>query len=259
MKGGEDKARAVLRISGSDHRRLLGDLVTNSLDGLARGAIYAALLTPQGKYLFDFFLVADGDDTLLDVAADRAPALAQRLVMYKLRSDMQVGAADLRVFHGIGPAPGGAVDDPRHKSLGWRLYAEAAPQGLEPMGDDEWDAIRVEHLIPESGRELIPEESYILECGFERLHGVDFRKGCYVGQEVTARMRHKTELKKGLARVRIEGAAPAPGTEITVDGKPSGALHTVSGNEAIAYLRFDRAEGEMLCGGAILRRVPDGA
>ena len=105
----------------------------------------------------------------------------------------------------------------------------------------------MEHLVPETGIELLPDDTYILEAGFERLHGVDFRKGCYVGQEVTARMKHKTELRKGLARVRIEGAAPV-GTGIQAEGKPAGTLFTRSGDRALAHLRFDRTEGEMRAG-----------
>lgn len=111
------------------------------------------------------------------------------------------------------------------------------------------------HVIPETGIELTPE-TYILEAGFEALHGVDFRKGCYVGQEVTARMKHKTELRKGLARVRIDGDAAA-GTEITADGKPAGTLFTRSGGRAIAWLRFDRAQGAMQAGDATLHLDPD--
>ncbi|MEY8842720.1 folate-binding protein YgfZ, partial [Cribrihabitans sp. XS_ASV171] len=106
----------------------------------------------------------------------------------------------------------------------------------------------VAHCIPESGIELT-SDSFILEAGFERLHGVDFRKGCYVGQEVTARMKHKTELRKGLTIVEVEGNAP-PGTEITADGKPAGTLFTTSGDRAIAYLRFARASDDMQAGPA---------
>ena len=118
----------------------------------------------------------------------------------------------------------------------------------------DWDAIRVAHLIPESGVELIPDESYLLESGFERLHGVDFRKGCYVGQEVTARMKHKTELRKGLALVAVEGAAPV-GTAILAEGREVGRLFTQSGGRAIAHLRLDKAEGEMWAADARVRRI----
>ena len=116
----------------------------------------------------------------------------------------------------------------------------------------DWDALRVEHLIPASGIELLPNETYILEADFERLNGVDFRKGCYVGQEVTARMKHKTELRKGFATVSIEGKAPV-GTEIVAGDKTAGTLFTQSGGKAIAYLRFDRATGDMQAEGATLR------
>jgi len=110
----------------------------------------------------------------------------------------------------------------------------------------------VAHIVPETGIELIADDSYILESGFERLNGVDFKKGCYVGQEVTARMKHKTELRKGLAKVQIEGDASA-GSVLSADGKDAGVLHSVSGSEGIAYLRFDRAKGEMIAGEAKVR------
>ena len=133
--------------------------------------------------------------------------------------------------------------------MGWRAY-DGRPD--EPA---DWDDLRVTNLIPETGIELVPNDSYPLEVHFERLHGVDFKKGCYVGQEVTARMKHKTELKKGLAQVSITGHAPA-GTEITTpDGKPAGTLYTTANGKALAYLRFDRAQGEMTAGTATLHRL----
>jgi folate-binding protein YgfZ len=156
--------------------------------------------------------------------------------MYRLRADVQFAATDLNVTRGLGDAPADALPDPRHPALGWRAYG---PAGTAPSID--WDAIRVTHCIPETGIELIPDDSYLLESGFERLHGVDFRKGCYVGQEVTARMKHKTELKKGLITVSIAGEAP-PGTPIVQGDKPAGTLFTQSQGRAIAYLRFDRVD-----------------
>jgi folate-binding protein YgfZ len=165
-----------------------------------------------------------------------------------LRANVQIAPTALHVQRGLGKTPPGALPDPRHTALGWRAWATAPGTPSEI----DWDRIRVEHLIPESGIELIPDDSYILEAGFERLHGVDFRKGCYVGQEVTARMKHKTELRKGLARVAIEGSAPI-GTEITAAGKTIGQLFTQSGGQAIAYLRFDRIAPVMQAGDAILR------
>ncbi|MGR3466372.1 MAG: CAF17-like 4Fe-4S cluster assembly/insertion protein YgfZ, partial [Shimia sp.] len=115
------------------------------------------------------------------------------------------------------------------------------------------DARRVAAAVPEAGRELTPD-SYILEMGFERLNGVDFRKGCYVGQEVTARMKHKTELRKGLARVALDGPA-SEGDEITANGKSVGTLHTVAGSQALSYLRFDRMGDGATAGGAAVTLV----
>jgi len=249
-----DDGRVVLRITGEDARDLLQDLVTNNLDRLEAGKlVYSALLTPQGKYLFDFFMTLDGDAMLLEVAKDRAPALAQRLMMYRLRKKMEIEATDLTVsvHWGAGDAPDGAMADPRHDLLGWRVYGEPVEATADRAA---YDALRVQAMAPESGVELIPDDSYILEMGFERLNGVDFKKGCYVGQEVTARMKHKTKLRKGLAVVEIEGDA-SPGDEISADGKAAGQLHTISGGKALAYLRYDRAEGEMTAGAAKIQRA----
>ena len=236
--------RRVLRLSGKDVESFLQGLVTNDIKRLDQGLVYAALLTPQGKYIADFFLLRDGDSVLLDVAEGLADTLIKRLSMYKLRADVTIADSGLHLQRGTGPAPDGALPDPRHPDLGWRRYSP------EPESDDgtDWDAIRVAHCIPETGIELTPD-SYILESGFEALNGVDFKKGCYVGQEVTARMKHKTELRKGLCRVTVEGEAPI-GTEITSGGKPAGTLYTQHGGHGIAYLRFDRAGEEMVAGDA---------
>lgn len=238
-------SRRLFTITGKDREPFLQGLVSNDVGRLRDGIVYAALLTPQGKYLADFFLVPSGEAILLDVRESLADALIRRLSMYRLRADVQIAPSPLHVTRGLGPAPSGAYPDPRHPALGWRRYATGA--GGAPAID--WEALRVTHCIPETGIELIPDESYILESGFERLNGVDFRKGCYVGQEVTARMKHKTELRKGLVTVAVDAAAPV-GAEIFADGKPVGRIFTQSGGRGIAYLRFDRAEGEMRADGA---------
>jgi folate-binding protein YgfZ len=239
--------RRILRLSGADTTSFLQGLITNDIARLDTGLVYAAILTPQGKYLADFFLARDGADVLLDVAEELADMLVKRLTMYKLRADVTISESGLTLQRGTGPAPDGALPDPRHAAMGWRMYSKA------PESDDgtDWDALRVEHMIPETGVELTPD-TFILEVGFERLHGVDFRKGCYVGQEVTARMKHKTELRKGLAQVTLSGPASA-GDEIMAGDKPAGILHTRSGDRALAYLRFDRAQGPMQAGAAEVR------
>ncbi len=250
MQGESCTDRQIIEIGGEDRLDFLQGLVTNDVAGLETGLVYTAFLSPQGKYLADFFLVPYGDQILLDVHADLAQSLMQRLTMYKLRAKVTLAQSDLNVTRGLGDAPEGAFPDPRDPSLGWRAYGTET--GTVPQID--WDAIYVAACIPQTGVELIPNDTYILEAGFERLHGVDFKKGCYVGQEVTARMKHKTELKKGLAWVSIEGEAPV-GTAITADGKPAGTLFTQAGGQALAHLRFDRAGGEMQAGDATLRRA----
>lgn len=242
--------RKIISVTGTDREDFLQNLVTNDVTRVKEGLVWTALLTPQGKYLADFFLVPADDAILIDVAAALAPGLMQRLSMYKLRADVTLALLDTGVALGRGPAPEGAFTDPRHPELGWRAYDGRSGDASLP------DALRVAHGVPESGIELVPNDSYPLEMNFEVLHGVDFRKGCYVGQEVTARMKHKTALKKGLARVAIEGEAPV-GTQImTEDGKPVGTLFTQADGHALAYLRFDRADGALRAGDATVTRVP---
>jgi hypothetical protein len=223
--------RTILRVSGDDRVKFLQGLLTRDVP--ATGLGYAALLSPQGKYLADFVTFADPEALYLDVASDMAPGLAQRLSMYRLRSKVTIEDSGLTVARGLDDMPTGALPDPR-PGMGWRHY------GVRGGDEVDWNAVRVENMVPQAGAELIPNESYILEMGFERLGGVDFKKGCYVGQEIVARMKHKTELRKGLARVQ---GAVLPGAAILSDGRPAGTVHTVSGNRALAYLRFDRAEG----------------
>ena len=224
-------------ITGKDAQDFLQGLVSNDLHRLKDGLVYTALLNPQGKYLADFFLLRQGDTIVLDIAPVLAAATVQRLSMYRLRADVAIAESALSVARTGDPDR--AFADPRHPALGYRRYGVGVTDDLpDPL------PIRVAECIPESGIELIPNESYILEAGFERLHGVDFRKGCYVGQEVTARMKHKTELRKGLATVEVEGSAPI-GTEILAEGKPVGTLYSQAGGKGIAQLRFDRAAGEM--------------
>ena len=233
--------RRILAVSGADRVDFLQGLVTNKVGD---APVWAALLTPQGKYLADFLVVPQGEQLLVDVDERLAGDLSKRLSMYRLRSQVVIAPTEMTVARGTGPAPEGAIADPRHDALGWRLYGAAGDDG------SDWDAIRVAHCIPESLVELIPNETFILEAGFERLHGVDFRKGCYVGQEVTARMKHKTELRKGLVTVGIAGAAPVGTPILMPDGREAGTLFTQSGGRAIAHMRFDRMGDGLVAGEA---------
>lgn len=261
-----DEGRALVAVEGADRVAFLQGLVTSDAGRIAEGrAVWAALLTPQGKYLFDFLMLARGETILLDVAAPRAAALAQRLAMYRLRRAVTVAPAPglgVALLWDAEPAPmpegAFAVPDPRHASLGWRLYGPdpaALLAGAAPARPEDHAARRVAAGVPDAGTELVPDESYILEHGFAELGGVDFRKGCYVGQEVTARMRHKTDLKKRLVRVALDGAAETGAEIVTAEGKPAGRLGTVAGGEALAHLRLDRAGGDLHAGAATLRVI----
>ncbi len=238
--------RRIVRLTGKDALSFLQGLVSNDVLPLARGTgiVWTALLTPQGKYLADFFVVNTGADLLLDLPVSLADTVLKRLSLYRLRADVAMTPTDIAVTRGIGIPPPGALADPRHRDLGWRYYGN-----MTALPDVDWDAVRVRHLIPESGIELVPGESYLLESGFERLHGVDFRKGCYVGQEITARMKHKIELRKGLARVLVSQPVPV-GTPILAGEKEVGTLYTQSGGLGLAHLRFDRTDQAMTAAGA---------
>jgi folate-binding protein YgfZ len=237
-----EQPHSILQVTGRDRVGFLQNLVTNDIS--APGLHYTALLTPQGKYLADFFVLHRPDDLLIDVASEIGPSIVMRLNMYRLRADAQISQTDMDLCCGLGPIPPDGFADPRDPNLGWRAY------GRQEAGAINWPGLRVAHIIPETGIELIPER-FILEMDFERLNGVDFKKGCYVGQEIVARMKHKTELRKGLRQVKISGSAPI-GTAILANEKPAGTLYTQHDGLALAYLRFDRIAPEMVAGSAVI-------
>ena len=150
-----------------------------------------------------------------------------------MRSDVEIKEADLSVALGLAKPPTGALSDPRHPKMGWRLYQGDAAKYDQTV---DWTKLRIDYMIPEYGSELTGE-SYILEMGFERLHGVDFKKGCYVGQEVTARMKHKTELKKGLVRVQSDQNIFF-GDELFLNEKSVGSVLSSHETKALAYVRI---------------------
>ena len=225
--------RKVLELKGSDCKKFLQNLVSNDINLLDQGLVYSALLTPQGKYIADFFVVPIKDGMRIDVHSELAKTLLDRLNIYKLRSDVEIKEADISVALGLTNPPEGAFGDPRHPKLGWRFYSKDAKKFDQNVN---WTKLRVDYVIPEYGSELT-DESYILEMGFERLHGVDFKKGCYVGQEVTARMKHKTELRKGLVKILSQHEI-SNGEELFLDDKSIGAILTTYGKSALAYVRL---------------------
>ncbi len=238
--------RDSITLGGPQDEQLefLQSLVTNDVARATNDAlVYAALLTPQGKYLSDFFIrrTVEGDYAL-DVAPVQAESLTKRLTMYKLRRPVTL----TRDSHAVAVVwgdhqPEGALPDPRDPALGWRVYS-GADTALTDTQPGDYDLHRLRLAVPESETDLIANDTYILEAGFERMSGVDFKKGCYVGQEIVARMKHKTELRKGYALVSVSGSA-SPGEVIkTEDDKPAGVLYSNRDNIGLALLRTDRAE-----------------
>jgi folate-binding protein YgfZ len=190
--------RTILCVSGPDAKSFLQNLVTNDVTKLNNNIIYSALLTPQGKLVADFFLIDSGQDILIDVNAEVSNTLLKLLSLYKLRAEIGIEKTDLKVSTGIKNKPQKGFMDPRHPQMGWRHYSN---DDLSERNID-WGKLRIENLIPEFGKEL-SKDSYILEYGFESLNGVDFKKGCYVGQENTARIKLKNKLSKRLFPINV--------------------------------------------------------
>ena len=234
--------RTVLCVRGPDAKSFLQNLVTNDVTKLNNKIIYSALLTPQGKLFADFFLADLGQDILIDVNSKVSDSLLKLLNLYKLRAEITIEKTNLKVSTGINNRPQNGLEDPRHPKMGWRYY------GNEVLSEKniDWEKLRIENLIPEFGKEL-SSDSYILEYGFEKLNGVDFKKGCYVGQEVTARMKHKTKLRKGLAIVETTGRVPL-NTPIYANNKIVGKVFSCTNSQGLAYLRFDSALKKMMAG-----------
>jgi folate-binding protein YgfZ len=246
--------RGVVAVSGEDATGFLQGLLTNDVEGLQPSeARYAALLTPQGKILFDMIVVraAVGEEPfyLIDCAAAQAADLAKRLGFYKLRAKVTVAdvSADRAVvaFWGAEPASidGLLYADPRDPRLGWRAILPrpvAAAVGLEHV--NEYEGLRIAVGAPKGGLDFAYADAFPHDANLDLLHGVDFDKGCYVGQEVVSRMKHRGTARKRVARVKLAGPAPAPGTPVMDRELAVGALGSSSGREALALLRLDRAE-----------------
>src|SRR5271168_2162474 len=253
--------RGVVRVSGEDAASFLQGVLTNDVEKLGpREARYAALLTPQGKILFDFLVVrlpADrGAAFALDCAATQAADLARRLSFYKLRAKVAISdeSADhcVLAYWGGEPenAPGGIVyADPRAAELGWReILPRAKGVAIGEAALSDYDALRISLGVPKGGVDFVYADAFPHEANLDLLQGVDFEKGCYVGQEVVSRMQHRGGARKRVVRVKLDGRAPAVGTAI-VDGElPVGTLGGASGREALALVRFDRVEEAVAAG-----------
>ncbi len=252
-------SRALIAVSGPDSRPFLDNLLSNRVDDLKPGEARAALLlTPQGKFLFDLFVIAPPADEpqdilLLDVQSDRRDALIQRLAMYRLRAKVQVEPVDGAVWAAWGLEsdldPGdGWIVDPRLAELGWRGYGREAPAD---QGEDAYDAHRLLHGVPDPERDCEPDKTFPLEADLDLLNAIDFHKGCYVGQETTSRMKRRSAVKTRMVPIRFEGPAPAFGSVVeTKDGLRAGEVLSGRDGRALALLRLDRAvSGPLVCDG----------
>lgn len=270
--------RSVISVAGADRVEFLQGLISNDTRKVAPGrAIWAALLTPQGRFLNDMFVADAGGDTfLLETERDRAPALAKKLKMYTLRSKVTVEdlGASMEVAAAFGDDAARALDlglaafaDPRLETLGVRVLAPAGQASalLVARGFDEaplaaYDALRLPLGVPDGSRDLQVEKALLLENGFDELNGVDWKKGCYMGQELTARTKYRALVKKRLFPVRVDGPLPEPGTPVLRDGQEVGELRSGTGDRALAMLRLDAASdhGAALtaAGARILPEIP---
>lgn len=253
--------RGVVAVTGPDAAKLLGGILTSDMALLdTEPALFAGLLSPQGKILFDFFVVKTGGGYLLDVARDQAAALAKRLNLYKLRAKVEI--ADLSASHAVTatwhgePASGPvAYADPRLPALGTRAIiplgeVDEPIDGLREAAD--YHAHRIALGVPEGGKDYALGDTFPHEALFDQLHGVSFDKGCYVGQEVVSRMEHRGTARKRVVPVVATEALPASGTEIKAGDQLIGTLGSTNGRRGLALLRLDRAHEMQAKGFALM-------
>ena len=257
------RERGVLRLSGRDVRTFLQALVTRDLDYLTTAqTVYSALLTPQGKYLFDFFLAQHDGDILLDGEAARLDALMKRLNMYKLRADVAITKEDgweiSAIYNGnIGMEPkagaarpfgaGVAFTDPRLLDAGARIMAPVgqankmlSDAGFAAGDESDYEYIRLGLALPESGRDLVTDKSLMLESNLDSLNGVDFDKGCFVGQELTARTKYRALVRKRLLPVEVQGPMPEPNEPLMSGQSEIASMRSGQGDRGLALVRLDR-------------------
>jgi tRNA-modifying protein YgfZ len=242
--------RGIVSVSGEDAAAFLDNLITNDLDALrSQPSLFAALLSPQGKILFEFLIVRHQDGYLLETQRDRATDLVKRLSMYKLRAkvtinDLSSNYAVIAAWRGVPPvSPLYTVfPDPRLGVIGWRLLmAPSMAEKLEPELEPVWayHAHRIALGVPEGGKDYPLGDTFPHEANYDRLAAVSFSKGCYVGQEVVARMENKTVVRRRV--VPLTGMGLEPGAAITIGDAAIGTVGSVHHTDGLALVRLDRA------------------
>jgi folate-binding protein YgfZ len=243
-------SRALIAVGGPDWRDFLQGLITQDVETMAPGeARFGALLTPQGRLLYDHFVVGRENGAWLDVEAAHRDAIIQRLIMYRLRAKVELAADDTMVsilFPGPNGEPGsGWVRDPRLPELGWRGYGASAPPGAV-LGDEAAREAQKLALGVPGPADWGSDKAYPIEANFDLLNGIDFRKGCFVGQETTSRMKRRGQIKSRMLPIRFDGPAPAHGSEILAGKLRAGEVLSGGDGRAMALLRLDRALGGTL-------------
>jgi hypothetical protein len=238
--------RTVVEVAGEDRVAFLQGLVSNDVAQAAPGyAVWAALLTPQGKWLADFFIFAEAERLLLDCERDAAPGLVQRLSRFRLRSQVTLrdlaGALFVQVGWGDAPLPISALAarDPRLPAAGWRALLPAPLTGTD-VDEAAWDRHRLGLGLPDGSRDLEAEHSTLLEAGFDELNGISWTKGCYMGQELTARTKYRGLVKRRLVPVAVEGPVPPRGVPVLDEaGAEQGRMRSGRDDCGIALLRLE--------------------
>ena len=274
-------ARGLIKIAGPDARDYLQGLVSQDMQRAnAETAVYSAFLSPQGKFLFDFFVFEMDGALVLDCEGERRSDLFKRLSMYKLRSDVELtdvtdafqvyGVLDGLGFDERGQSKafgtGVAYADPRLLDMGCRVVlptgdtSALADAGLSAGGFDDYEHRRIALGLADGSRDMMVDKALLLENGFEELDGVSFSKGCFMGQELTARTRYRGLVKKRLLPMKIDGDAPEPGATFELDGREAGEMRSVSGDIGLALVRLDKLDDgvSFSCGDTTLTpTVPD--
>ena len=242
------QSRALIALGGPDWRGFLQGLITQDVETLKTGeARFGALLTPQGRLLYDLFVVGREDGGWLDVLAEHRTQIIQRLTMYRLRAKVTIEADETPVailFGGDGSAAPGAgwVRDPRLPALGWRGYGAEPPPGAVVADEAVRDAAKLVLGVPGPAA-WGSDKTYPIEANFDLLNGIDFQKGCFVGQETTSRMKRRGQIKSRMVPIAFNGPAPEAGAEVLAGDLRAGVVTSVGAGRAIALLRLDRAEG----------------